>query len=185
MNTRFNDHVLQQTRQEQDTPADSSSHRDSFHAMSPSEASTTDSDEQTAASERCDSPQLQHRRDSALAPLEEPSDCIIGHVTLSGKFMCSHTDCDDLRFGRQADFKRHYENVHAKMVVEYFCPKTGCVRSRNPVGKTSKGRSFKGRKDKMEEHVRTVHGVSGLKRKKGNISESEETSNIRRRVELG
>ena len=79
-----------------------------------------------------------------------------GYVLASGKYKCSDPKCADLRFGRQADFKRHHTNAHADKIIEFFCPILGCDRSRNPL-KQSKGRSFKGRKDKMEEHVQNVH----------------------------
>ena len=46
----------------------------------------------------------------------------------------------------------------------------GCERSRKP-SKKSKGRSFKGRKDKMEEHVQTVHHK--LSKKRGRSSETD------------
>lgn len=84
------------------------------------------------------------------------SDSIKGHVLASGKFKCANPECDDLRFGRQADLKRHLVNVHSMKKTEYFCTTEGCDRSRRPLGK-SKGRSFGARKDKMEEHVQAMH----------------------------
>lgn len=99
---------------------------------------------------------VRRRRRSSPSP-DIVSDPIIGQVTRSGKFRCLDPGCDDLTFGRQADFKRHFENVHAPRKMEYFCPEEGCARSRSPANGKSKGRSFNGRKDKMEEHVRNVH----------------------------
>ncbi|KAF1838163.1 hypothetical protein BDW02DRAFT_565204 [Decorospora gaudefroyi] len=106
------------------------------------------------------------------------ADPVIGQVTLSGKFKCLDPECDnadDLTFGRQADFKRHYENVHAGRSVEYFCPKDGCPRSKRPGGGKSKGRSFKGRKDKMNEHLRTVHHADKKKKRKMGAEDCEDS----------
>ncbi|KAH6851458.1 hypothetical protein BKA58DRAFT_69045 [Alternaria rosae] len=97
------------------------------------------------------------------------TDPIIGQVTLAGKFKCLNEAClddsDDLTFNRHADFKRHHDNIHARRSIEYFCPESGCARSRNPVG-GKKGRGFRGRKDKMNEHHKAVHHKEGKKRKK-------------------
>ena len=116
------------------------------------------------------SPQRSNRRRRRTS--NSPSsrtDPIIGQVTLAGKFKCLNEAClddgDDLTFNRHADFKRHHENIHARRSIEYFCPESGCVRSRNPVG-GKKGRSFRGRKDKMNEHHKAVHHKEGKKRKK-------------------
>jgi hypothetical protein len=51
------------------------------------------------------------------------------------------------------------------------------MRSRKPRGGT-KGRSFKSRKDKMEEHVRTVH-LQGTKKRKSDqeVKEDKEEEN--------
>jgi hypothetical protein len=78
--------------------------------------------------------------------------------------MCLN-DSDDMTFNRHADFKRHYENMHAGRCIEFFCPEAGCPRSRNPGG-GKKGRGFKGRKDKMNEHRKAVHHKESKKRKK-------------------
>jgi hypothetical protein len=58
--------------------------------------------------------------------------------------------------------------------MEYYCPQEGCLRSRNASG-GKKGRSFKGRKDKMREHLTTVHGKEGkaAKRKRSRLSETD------------
>lgn len=55
--------------------------------------------------------------------------------------------------------------MHARRMTEYFCPERGCHRSRNP-GDGKKGRSFKSRRDKMKEHVQTVHLKEERKRKR-------------------
>jgi hypothetical protein len=101
--------------------------------------------------------------------LQDPEDDpIIGQVTLNGRFTCLNKVCredETLTFNRHADFKRHYTNMHARKLTEYFCPERGCDRSKNPTdGK--KGRSFKGRRDKMKEHMATVHGKYERKRKR-------------------
>ena len=101
-------------------------------------------------------------------------DPIVGQVTLGGRFTCLSKACrndETLTFNRHADFKRHYTNMHARKLTEYFCPEKGCHRSRYPAdGK--KGRSFKGRRDKMKEHMKTVHDNRARKRRR--IEESEE-----------
>jgi hypothetical protein len=101
------------------------------------------------------------------------SDPIVGLVTASGKFRCSNSDCSDLSFGRQADFRRHYEHQHALRKVLYFCPVNGCSRS-NGGGTGRKGKSFGTREDKMREHVRTVHEKKGKKMKLGVEVEDED-----------
>ncbi|KAF1848356.1 uncharacterized protein K460DRAFT_353344 [Cucurbitaria berberidis CBS 394.84] len=123
------------------------------------------------------SPQPVRRRRRASPSPDIPSDPVIGQVTRLGKFKCLHAGCDDLTFGRQADFKRHYENVHAPRKLEYFCPTEGCSRSKKPANGKSKGRSFNNRKDKMEEHVRTVHHKEGKKRKQIEAVEDDDEEN--------
>ncbi|KAH7390737.1 hypothetical protein BKA66DRAFT_440025 [Pyrenochaeta sp. MPI-SDFR-AT-0127] len=118
-------------------------------------------------------PQLARRRRRASPLPGASSDPAIGQVTRLGKFKCLDPGCDDLTFGRQADFKRHYENVHAPRKIEYFCPQEGCSRSRKPVGGKSKGRSFNNRKDKMEEHLRTVHHKRAGKRMRFDEDDTE------------
>lgn len=106
-------------------------------------------------------------------PSDSDSEQVHAYVLASGKFKCSDPECEDLRFGRQADFKRHFTNTHADRVLEFFCPIRGCERSKNPV-KRSKGRSFGGRKDKMQEHVQTVHHKLSTKRKLHDSATEEE-----------
>lgn len=110
------------------------------------------------------------------APAAAEDDFVVGQVTLSGRFTCLHKACRDdetLTFNRHADFKRHYTNMHGRKVIEYFCPEQGCQRSKKPAdGK--KGRSFKGRRDKMKEHMETVHGKCQGRRKRGRESEDED-----------
>lgn len=110
----------------------------------------------------------------ALAAAED--DCIVGQVTLSGRFTCLHKACRDdetLAFNRHADFKRHYTNMHGRRVIEYFCSEKGCQRSKNPAN-GKKGRSFKGRRDKMIEHMEVVHGKCEGRRKRNRESEDDE-----------
>ncbi|UPX09783.1 uncharacterized protein EKO05_0000466 [Ascochyta rabiei] len=109
--------------------------------------------------------QPKHRVRARTPPSDSESEVITGHVLASGRFKCSDPKCDNLRFGRQADFRRHHINVHALKKKEYFCTVEGCDRSRRPSRK-SKGRSFGARKDKMKEHVQTVHFKESKKRKR-------------------
>ncbi|KAJ4991285.1 hypothetical protein SVAN01_03183 [Stagonosporopsis vannaccii] len=82
---------------------------------------------------------------------------VTGIILASGNLLCPGVVCSGLQFDRLADWRRHYANVHVHSAeVDFFCPVTGCNRSRNP-GNRTKGRSFKGRRDKMEEHVQIVH----------------------------
>jgi hypothetical protein len=117
---------------------------------------------------------IRRRRRPSISPPSR-SDPIIGQVTLAGKFRCLNEAClddgDSLTFNRHADFKRHHENIHARRSIEYFCPESGCSRSRNPGG-GKKGRGFRGRKDKMSEHHKSVHNKHGKKRKR--VEEAED-----------
>ncbi|KAL1643984.1 hypothetical protein SLS61_009012 [Didymella pomorum] len=115
-------------------------------------------------------PPKKRRRHHTSASDSEP-EIITGHVLSNGKFKCSDPGCSDLKFGRQADFRRHYTNVHEAMKVEYFCTWKGCDRSKRPF-KKGKGRSFGLRKDKMEEHVRTVH--ERVDKRKGHATSTDE-----------
>jgi hypothetical protein len=53
------------------------------------------------------------RRRPDRSPGSYHSNQVIGQVTVAGKFRCLGHSCTDLTFGRQADFRRHYENNHA------------------------------------------------------------------------
>ncbi|KAJ4383166.1 hypothetical protein N0V86_001208 [Didymella sp. IMI 355093] len=117
--------------------------------------------------------QTKRRPRKPTPPSDSESERITGHVLASGKFQCSDPQCEDLRFGRQADFRRHYTNVHADRILEYFCPVAGCERSKKP-SKKSKGRSFNGRKDKMQEHVETVHHKLNKKRRRSPSAQLDE-----------
>jgi hypothetical protein len=117
---------------------------------------STESTEATESSSPVPAKPSNRRRRKQNTPSDSESDRVTGHVLASGKFKCSDPDCADLRFGRQADFKRHFTNAHAAKILEFFCPVPGCERSKHPT-KKSKGRSFGGRKDKMKEHVQNVH----------------------------
>jgi hypothetical protein len=117
-------------------------------------------------------PAPKRRRRHSSLPDDEQPDPIIGFVTSSGKFKCFDPNCQDISFGRQADFRRHYDHTHVSMKVEFYCTFDGCTRSRKPAGK-SKGRSFGTREDKMKEHERTVH-MKSSRLKRGGLSCSVE-----------
>lgn len=112
--------------------------------------------ESTASSSPVPAKPSNRRRRKQTTQSDSESERVTGYVLASGKFKCSDSECAGLRFGRQADFRRHFTNAHAAKILEFFCPVRGCERSKHPF-KKSKGRSFKGRKDKMEEHVQNVH----------------------------
>lgn len=118
---------------------------------------------------------MKRRRHHTSASDSEP-ETVTGHVLASGKFKCSDPECNDLKFGRQADFRRHYINVHAAKKEEFFCTYKGCDRSKRP-SKKGKGRSFGSRRDKMEEHVRTVHEKVD-KRKRDDLSTEDEVDDV-------
>ncbi|KAF2274783.1 uncharacterized protein EI97DRAFT_88897 [Westerdykella ornata] len=82
----------------------------------------------------------------------------IGYVLADKrKFRCAKKECHNSTFGRLADLRRHYEAAHVSAAnkPEYYCPVSGCARSRWFGG--GGGRSFGTRKDKCDEHVRNVH----------------------------
>lgn len=110
----------------------------------------------TASSSLVPAEHPNRRRRKQTTPSDSESERVTGYFLASGKFKCSDPDCVGLRFGRQADFRRHFTNAHAAKILEFFCPVRGCERSKHP-SKKSKGRSFGGRKDKMKEHVQNVH----------------------------
>lgn len=87
---------------------------------------------------------------------ESESDMIVAHFLASGRFKCADLMCEELRFGRQADLRRHLQNVHGSYKREYFCVVAGCDRSKKP-SKGGKGHGFGFRKDKFDEHIRTIH----------------------------
>ena len=117
--------------------------------------------------------QLEHHRRVSSSPLNSDSEAVIGYVIASNKFKCSDPKCVGLHFGRLADFKRHRTHVHDLAKEEYFCTVAGCERSKAPL-KKSKGRSFGARKDKMEEHVQTMHNKESKKRGRSSEAEIEE-----------
>lgn len=117
--------------------------------------------------------QLKHHHRASHSPLDTESEIVTGYVLASGKFKCSDPKCAGLRFGRQADFRRHHINTHDLEKKEYFCTVAGCERSKVP-SKKSKGRSFGARKDKMEEHMQTMHKKERKKRGRSSETEIEE-----------
>ena len=60
-----------------------------------------------------------------------------------------------MNFGRLADLRRHFKATHVQNRSDYYCSQDGCQRSYNYNG--NPGRGFGTRKDKCEEHIRTVH----------------------------
>ena len=119
--------------------------------------------------------QVRRRRRRTSSLQEGPPDPVIGHVTQSGKYTCVNPGCNGITFGRQADFKRHVGNTHEPQKLEYFCPEDGCARSKRPTGGKSKGRSFNNRKDKMEEHLRTVHCKGDKKRQRSRQAHDDDS----------
>lgn len=87
------------------------------------------------------------------------------------KFKCNKTDCKDLTFGRMADLRRHYDQTHATHRVQFYCSVSGCSRSHAPTG--GRGRSFGTRKDKRDEHERTVHKKEREYRRDSSYSSGE------------
>lgn len=99
------------------------------------------------------------REDTRVQSTDDPvPEQIIGQFTITGKFICLSSQCSAISFGRQADFRRHYERTHNADKFEYYCPLDGCQRSMQPSGRR-KSLSFGIREDKMREHVRIVHEI--------------------------
>ncbi|KAH7382286.1 hypothetical protein BKA66DRAFT_464179 [Pyrenochaeta sp. MPI-SDFR-AT-0127] len=67
-------------------------------------------------------------------------------------FRCGAHGCLKKKYGRWADFTRHYEAEHAENRVPFWCPVPNCERSEGRGGD-----SFK-RKDKLQSHMRKDHG---------------------------
>jgi hypothetical protein len=67
-------------------------------------------------------------------------------------FKCHDTKCESLTFGRWYDYKRHYNGAHAAAPIAYWCEVEGCPRS-----EAAGDRPFS-RKDKVKDHVDSVHG---------------------------
>ncbi|KAJ4361912.1 hypothetical protein N0V83_010853 [Neocucurbitaria cava] len=89
--------------------------------------------------------------DELLAP-ENDTDILIGSVFRDGKLKCCFPDCFDKSFGRQAELRRHYDTSHAVYKPEFWCPVTTCGRS------ALFGRKPFPRKDKLMDHVESMHG---------------------------
>jgi len=92
---------------------------------------------------------------------------IIGHVMLTPPvFACYNASCANTTFTRLADLRRHYSQHHTTDKQEYFCTVPGCRRHKDGAagGRVRKGKGRLGgkgfgvRKDKRDEHLRTVHG---------------------------
>lgn len=63
------------------------------------------------------------------------------------------TECDGRSYGRTYDFERHYRADHAPERIAFWCPVSGCTRSRG-----SGNKPFR-RKDLMTKHRRNMHGI--------------------------
>lgn len=104
------------------------------------------------------------RRRVGTPPAEDTRAKCIGSVMDNGKFICSYEECQDgTTFGRLADLRRHNEHIHTGKRKEYFCTYNSCKRSNKNTG--GSGRGFGSRRDKRDEHIRTVHEKSGKKRR--------------------
>ncbi|KAF1931510.1 uncharacterized protein M421DRAFT_313876 [Didymella exigua CBS 183.55] len=125
------------------------------------------------ANPRKPSPLPKKRRRHHTSTSDSEPEVITGHVLANGKLKCSDPECSVLKFGRPADFRRHYKMVHETKKIEYFCTWKGCDRSKRPF-KKGKGRSFGSRRDKMEEHVRTVHQRVDKRKRQQPGTEDEE-----------
>jgi hypothetical protein len=79
------------------------------------------------------------------------SETVIGFVLGNGRFRCQDRCCRHKTFRRLAELRRHYESTHAKKLA-FWCGVPSCDRSRG-LGQ----RPFH-RKDKLNNHVRAMHG---------------------------
>ncbi|OCL11075.1 hypothetical protein AOQ84DRAFT_287980, partial [Glonium stellatum] len=73
----------------------------------------------------------------------------IGIVLSNDRYICHSRVCSGLSFNRLADLKRHHNSFHSSKGERFWCSADGCHRSQG-------GKPFP-RKDKRDEHVRTMH----------------------------
>jgi hypothetical protein len=78
-------------------------------------------------------------------------DTVIGAMYHSGRFKCLHPGCARKSFGRQAELKRHYDTIHAAQKPSFWCCVPSCERSLDRGGYPFT------RRDKLNDHVRTMH----------------------------
>ncbi|KAF2269109.1 hypothetical protein CC78DRAFT_303492 [Lojkania enalia] len=78
-------------------------------------------------------------------------EAVIGHVLYNKKFKCARDSCSDITFARQADLRRHFDHTHAPNRKLHYCYYEGCQRAQG-----GRNTGFK-RKDKRDEHMRSVH----------------------------
>jgi hypothetical protein len=83
---------------------------------------------------------------------QDDAEVIIGSLLKSGRIKCTSRRCVRRSFGRQAELRRHYHGAHAPVKLTHWCPVPLCERSSG-----AGGRPFH-RKDKLRDHVRTMHG---------------------------
>jgi len=70
------------------------------------------------------------------------------NVGTDGRLYCPSAACNNVSFGRIAEFKRHCASLHDAGSGALWCPAPGCER----------GRPFpKARKDKVKEHIQKMH----------------------------
>ncbi|KAH7115238.1 hypothetical protein B0J11DRAFT_128385 [Dendryphion nanum] len=89
-------------------------------------------------------------------PVNVSASNTMGIITVDDRFLCTSKDCNLPSFSRLADLRRHYEQQHAKVRTQLFCPYIDCPRGAG-TGGGNKGRSFGNRKDKRAEHIRNKH----------------------------
>jgi hypothetical protein len=66
---------------------------------------------------------------------------------------CDMPPCSGRIFGRSTDLERHKDSIHGCDQCVFWCPGPDCHRSQT-VGE----KPYKGRKDKLYEHIKRVHG---------------------------
>lgn len=93
-----------------------------------------------------------HKTRDHLPPIFPPSD---NPATRGGskRYFCLYADCaaKGVGFLRKSNLNRHVSMVHAQFELELIdCEYAGCHR---------KGKSGFGRRDKMIEHMREIHGA--------------------------
>lgn len=93
---------------------------------------------------------LNERKISTRAPI-----CVVYLLDESDRmcFSCEFAGCRST-FSRWAEFKRHYNGVHAVEKEVHWCPSLGCDR-----GQVHGNNPFP-RRDKMMDHARKVHGLN-------------------------
>lgn len=93
-------------------------------------------------------PQYEH--EASNTSKSQSDEGVIGYVLADEKYKSSDPGCKGARFTWLGDFRRHFDQQHARRAKQCFCNYDGSNRSKG-------NRGFGTRKDKRDEHERNVH----------------------------